>query len=68
MLSSPPVCWRPTQDVSGDGGLDVLAAGHTAGETGPVLAGIQSRSLQAVSITDVPGQAFSVTRSWTKEV
>ena len=44
------------------------AAGHTAGETDPVLAGIQSRSLQAASIANVPGQAFSATRSGTKEI
>ena len=44
------------------------AAEHTAGETDPVLAGIQSRSLQAASIANVPVQAFSVKRSGTKEV
>jgi hypothetical protein len=43
----------------------VLAA---VGETDPVLAGIQSRSLQAASIANVPVQAFSVKRSGTKEV
>jgi hypothetical protein len=43
-------------------------AGHTAGETDPVLAGTQSRSLPAASIANVPGQAFSAKRSGTKEV
>jgi hypothetical protein len=43
----------------------VLAA---VGETDPVLAGIQSRSLQAASIANVPVQAFPVKRSGTKEV
>jgi hypothetical protein len=31
------------------------AAGHTAGETDPVLAGIRSRSLRVASIDNVPG-------------
>ena len=44
------------------------AAGHTAGETDPVLAGIRSRSLRVASMTTSPGQAFSVKRSGTKEV
>jgi len=44
------------------------AAGRTVDEIGPVLAGIQSRSLQAASIADVPGQVFSVTRSGTKDL
>jgi hypothetical protein len=43
------------------------AAGHTAGETDPVLAGIRSRSLRVASMTTSPGQAFSVKRSGTKE-
>lgn len=44
-------------------------AGHTAGETGAVLAGIRSRSLRAASIANVPrGKAFSVKRSGSKEV
>jgi hypothetical protein len=39
-----------------------------ARQTDPVLAGTQSRSLQAASIANVPGQAFSAKRSGTKEV
>jgi hypothetical protein len=49
-------------------GADVLETCHpTAGETGPCWPGSQSRSVQAASIAHVPGQAFSVMRSGTKE-
>lgn len=68
ILASCPRAYRTLACGAGVPETCHPTAGHTAGEKTPSWPGIQSRSLQAASIANAPGQAFSVQRSGTKVV